>query len=164
MVVNRRCQRTDWRLASASQAATSARSAVKAAAAGRIVDAFHRAARDLVALADFDRDDTLTRSRDTGRRRQRHRDARREAEPQQSGGCEDEHVVVAAVQLPQTCVEVAANRREAGARNEPRQLRDAPDAAGADHRRLTELGDEVLDGRSMAMADGYGMADGRWLI
>ena len=68
--------------------------------------------------------------------RQRQRDARREAEPPQSGRRQHERIVLALVELAQPRVEVAANRREARAGKQPRQLRDAPDAAGADRRRL----------------------------
>ena len=50
------------------------------------------------------------------------------------------------VELPQPCVEVSADRCEAGAGKEARQLRDAAYAAGADRRGLAEALKHLLDG------------------
>jgi hypothetical protein len=51
------------------------------------------------------------------------------------------------VELPQPCVEVSADRCEAGAWQQARQLRDAAHAAGANRRGLAKVLQYVLDAR-----------------
>ena len=116
-------------------ASTSARSASSAAPSPRSSIAADRCAHAASSLADLDRDDALARRRHARRRRQRQRDARREAEPAQAGGGQHERIVLAGVELAKPRVEIAADRREPRAGKQPRQLRDAADAAGADRRR-----------------------------
>ena len=53
----------------------------------------------------------------------------------QAGRGQDQRIVVAGVELAQPRIEIAADRQERGAREQPRELRDAPDAARADARR-----------------------------
>ena len=117
------------------RAVTSARSAVSATAASAVVDRRHRASCVVVFRPNLHRYDTLSGRRHAGGCGQGHRDPRREAQPSQSRGGENERIVLALVELAKPRVEVAANRQEASVRKQPRQLRDAPHAARADRGR-----------------------------
>ena len=79
------------------------------------------------------------------RRRNHRRDAIAEAEPAQAGGGEHQRVVFSRIELAQARVDVAADRRERGAGEGRRQLRDAPDAARADARRAAQGGERRRD-------------------
>ena len=68
-----------------------------------------------------------------------------EPEPAQPGGREHQRVVARRVELPQPRVEVAADRREPRPGKQPRELRDAPDAARADRRRAAQQRDEIVE-------------------
>ena len=116
-------------------ASTTARSAVErhAAVASSIVSTSSRVRA--IVLANFDRDDALTRRRHADVGRQRRRNAMCVLQPAQAGRGQDQRIIVARVELAQPRVEIAADRLEPGAGKQRVELRDAPDAAGPDSRR-----------------------------
>ncbi len=79
---------------------------------GRVAHRDQRLGDVLGVLAAFDGHDALSRRRDAGVHRQAAADARAALEPVKAGGGEHEGVVVAAVELAEPRVDVAAHRQE----------------------------------------------------
>ena len=92
--------------------------------AARIVNRRERRPRLFVVGADLNGNDTLTGGRNALVDWDRRRDAIAEAEPAQAGAGEHQRVELAGVELAQTRVDIAANRRERRARE--RAARAAP--------------------------------------
>ena len=79
----------------------------------------------------------------------------REPEPAQACRGEDQRVVLAGIELAQPRVEVAADRRESRPGKQPRELRDAADAARADRRRAAKQRDEISSVSTVRLSAGH---------
>ena len=130
--VNRRRECADWRLAPASERFDEGALRPECRRGRGIFDGRHRPLDELIALSNFDGDNALSGRRHAGRRWHRHGNPRSESQAPESGGGQHDGIMGALVQLAQARVEVAANGREPRVREQPRQLRDSPYAAGAE--------------------------------
>ena len=137
-VASRRGVRPDWHLAPAAQAGDHGPFGRQGGRGGRVVNPMDEVSNGGIARPDLDGDDPLSRRRHARFRRQRRRDAVRVSEPPEAGRGQHECVEIAAIELPQTRVEVSADRFEPCGRKEARELRGAPHAARADPRRVAE--------------------------
>ena len=124
-----------WRRAAADSRrrapATSARSASSACAAARSPSVASSASRSRSFDPGLDRHDALAWCGNAERERNRYGNAVGESEAFHTGRREDQRVESSCVELAQARVDIAANRREARAPDEPRQLRRATHAARA---------------------------------
>ena len=78
----------------------------------------HRIARARVVVANLNRHDTLSGCRYAHVDRDCGGDARAKAEPEQAGRGKDQRVILSAVELAQPGIDVSANRRERGLRQD----------------------------------------------
>ena len=120
-------------------AKTTRRSAASAAAAASSCTACSARRHFSSSRANLDGDDALTGRRHALVAAESRRDPVAEPEAAQSGGGEDQRVVLSRIELAQPGVDVAADRRRRRRRERPTQLRDAPEAARPDGRRAARV-------------------------
>jgi hypothetical protein len=132
------CERPYRRLAAAAKSYDDGALSIEGRARCRVVHRFDSRLDSVIVDSHLDGHNALTRSWHADRGGQTHRNPIRKPETAQARCGKHKGVKILLVQFAQPRIQIAANRNEAGFRQQPDELCDSPHTARADGRALAK--------------------------